>query len=330
MAEDDAARLLALGEALELATYECRPDGTATVASLRFCDLAGRRCEDVLREPLDALVHPADRPRVQAARAGARPDERVALEYRLLGPGGPFPVRDVAWPRREPDGLRLVGAVDDLRVDRRREALVAEQARRGGMADLAAGVAHEVNNALSGVLNFATLAQRAGPGSPHLSEALEGIVTEGRRILEITRALATFAQRGETTTAPGELLRAALAPVRRQLRDELIGVTLEVDPDAPPLEARGDELQTAVLYLIERARRALADRAATRERSNLTLRARCDDDAIVLEVEATPALPDPDDDRASDWALTRARELLADLGATLEAAPGLARARLRL
>lgn len=327
MDDDDAARLLALGEALQLAAYECRADGTMTVASLRLCDLAGRRCEELLREPLHALCDPADRERVRAAREGARPGERLVLEYYLAGAEGPVPVRDVAAARGGPDGVTLVGAIEDLRAERRREALVAEQARRQAMADLAAGVAHEVNNALSGVLNFATLAQRAGPGSPHLGEALDGIVAEGRRILEITRALATYAQRGEATLAPGELFRAALAPVRRQLRDELIALSLDVDADAPPLVVRGDELQTSVLYLIERARRSLAGRAATRERSTLTLRARCDEDHVVLEVEAAPALPDDDPGAA---ALARARELVAEAGGTLQAEPGVARARLPL
>lgn len=327
MDDDDAGRLLGLGEALQVAAYECLPDGMVVVASLRLCDLAGRRCDDVLREPLDALCHPDDRERVRAARAAARAGERLVLEYRLLGPSGPVPVRDVAAARRRGEGVALVGAILDLTHERAREAEVAEQARRAAMAELAAGVTHEVNNALSGVLNFATLAQRAGPGSPHLGEALEGVVTEGRRILEIVQALGTFAQRGECSLAPGTLFRAALAAIRRRLRDELIGVKIEVEPEAPPLAAKDDALQTAVLHLIDRARRSLAGRAAARERSSLTLRARCDDEHVLLEVEAAPALPDPDD-AAGAWALARARQLVAGLGGRLEAEPGIARVRL--
>ncbi|MCO5170784.1 MAG: hypothetical protein M9894_31030 [Planctomycetes bacterium] len=326
---DDPA-LLTLAESLGLAAYECAPTGAVARAGPRLAALAGRPLAEVLAAPLEALCAPDDRDRVRAARAAASPGgPPLDLVYRLRPTSGPdIPVRDVAVVRGGAGTPLLAGAIEDLRPRRLEE----EAARAAGMADLAAGVAHEVNNALSGVLNYAQLARRCAPGDPHVSEALDGVVEEGRRILEMTRALLTFARRGEGALPPADLLRAALAPVRRELRDELIGVELEVPADIPPLRARGDELQRALLHAIGFARRAVGSRAAARERSSLALRARCELDPepgwVVLEVAVEPPPSRPLDDEEAAWARERCRALVEAQGGRVELEPGVTRLRL--
>lgn len=171
-----------------------------------------------------------------------------------------------------------------------------DDARSQALAELAAGVAHEVNNPLSGVLNYALLAQRYPAGDPRQAEALAGILSEARRIQELTRALLTYTRRAGDAPAPLppiDLVRAALAPIRRQLREELVQVVVEVADTLPAVSGRGPELQLVLLHLLGSARAALNARFAGRDPAKvLTIRGRhggasAEDqgELVVLEVE---------------------------------------------
>lgn len=318
MAEGEA-RLLALADALGQAVYECDAQGRLALVSPRLADLAGR---PVVDGPLDALCAPEDRERVRAARAAASPGDRLVLEYRLAPAAGhAVPVRDVAVARATPEGVLLTGAIEDLRPRRRADALLAEGARLDSLSELAAGVAHEVNNALSGVLNYAQLAQRCPPGDPHVPESLDGILSEGRRILEMTRALLTYTRSSAPRAVQvGDLLRAAAAPIRRELRDELISLALDVPADVPPVEAIGCELQVALRYAIGWARATL--RARGPGKKALTLAARFDEATytVVLEVsEAAGGLARAaTGDLQAAFEVERARGVLEQLGGRLD------------
>lgn len=213
---------------------------------------------------------------------------------------------------------------------RRRELLLLTEAIRGeALADLASGIAHEVNNALSGILNYAQLAQRCAPGSPHHAESLEGIVAEGRRILELNRALLTYARRSETASPVGlsDVVRAALAPVRRQLREELVAVEVDVPAEVPQVLARAHELQAVVHYVVGWARRA-ARLLPPRTRTSLAFRASYELDPepghVTLDVQHQ-GLGEPDP-------LERQRcvELLAAVGGALTLGTGSARITLAI
>jgi len=167
-----------------------------------------------------------------------------------------------------------------------------DDARSQALAELAAGVAHEVNNPLSGVLNYALLAQRYPAGDPRQAEALEGILSEAGRIQELNRALLTYTRRAgdaPAPLAPIDLVRAALAPIRRQLREELIQVAVEVPDTLPAVNGRGPEFQLVLLHLLGAARAALNARFAARDPAKLlTIRGRHEGEQgelVVLEVE---------------------------------------------
>lgn len=196
---------------------------------------------------------------------------------------GPFPVS------RPPSTMAPVVPPDaplDAALVRR-----LDDARAQALSELAAGVAHEVNNPLSGVLNYALLAQRYPADDPRQREALEGIVAEARRIQELTRALLTYTRRAGDALAPlapVDLARAALAPIRRQLREELVQVVVDVPDTLPAVNGRGPELVLVLLHLLGAARAALNARFAGRDPAKvLTVRGRHDEagDLVVLEVE---------------------------------------------
>ena len=90
----------------------------------------------------------------------------------------------------------------DLSVRKKLEAEREEMQRQlyqssklASIGELSAGVAHEINNPLNGMINFAQLLKdEEPPRSEFEQQMIDGIIDEGERIAQIVRGLLTFAR----------------------------------------------------------------------------------------------------------------------------------------
>jgi two-component system, NtrC family, sensor kinase len=155
----------------------------------------------------------------------------------------------------------------EAKVEERTEQLkVAQQKllqadRLASLGQLAASVAHEVNNPLSGVLNLAVLMQRIlkDDGVPHerlpeFRRYLSQIVSETSRAGRIVSDLLSFSRRSrpqaETRADLNAVVRNTVAVVAHKL--ELANVHTVLDLDDRLAAARGDasQLQQVVMNLV--------------------------------------------------------------------------------
>jgi two-component system cell cycle sensor histidine kinase/response regulator CckA len=101
------------------------------------------------------------------------------------------------FPVRDPSGT--VMAVGTTAIDvtgrRRTEEALRESERLAAIGQLAGGVAHEVNNALQGVLGFADFALRDEQLTPETRDDVEQIRKAAERAASITRQLLAFGRR---------------------------------------------------------------------------------------------------------------------------------------
>jgi signal transduction histidine kinase len=147
----------------------------------------------------------------------------------------------------------------DLRlIDQRR---MIQASRAAAVGELAAGVAHEVNNPLTGVLGFAEILIEETPvGDPRRVD-LETIRNEALRARAIVRALRDFASARSPELGPTDLsalVRATVDLVRYSI--ERRGVTIREDlADLPPILIDGSAVQQAILNVLTNARQAVAD-----------------------------------------------------------------------
>jgi len=165
--------------------------------------------------------------------------------------------------------------------------------RMASLGQLAATVAHEINNPLSGVLTYAKLLQRratrAGEAVP---EELKFIADETARCGDIVKNLLGFARRGTGNFESQELTRlveGALQVVAHRFTESRVDVRRDVAPLA--IRCDGAQIRQALVALFVNAVEAMPDGG------QMTVRARPDPGTrgIVLDVEDTGVGIDPGD-----------------------------------
>jgi signal transduction histidine kinase len=148
-----------------------------------------------------------------------------------------------------------------------RKALAEEAMRSGRLAsigELAAGVAHEINNPINSVINLAQiiLNEESKKGSRH--DIALRMIDEGTRIAEIVRSLLAFSRDNKGSKKPlhlRDILSETFALTKVQI--DKSGITLHVDvpPDLPMIFGHMQQIQQVFLNLINNARFALNDKS---------------------------------------------------------------------
>ncbi len=157
---------------------------------------------------------------------------------------------------------RVVVVCRNLTEKKRLRAEVLRNAQLAALGELAAGVAHEINNPINGIINYAQIVedvQALEQDHPHAQ--LPGrIIKEAERIAIIVSKLLSFARAGtekkEAVALPG-VLEDALDLTRAALRKEHIQVEMHLPPDLPPCRAVIHQVQQIFLNIIGNARHAL-------------------------------------------------------------------------
>lgn len=143
-----------------------------------------------------------------------------------------------------------------------KKALQSEAIRTAQLAslgELAAGVAHEINNPINGVINFAELIRDDPRKQLTYADLPERIIKEGERIAAIVRTLLSFARNQDEGAMPvsmSEVLADALRLTRNQMEKD--GILLAVQEDEDPwVFAKAHEMQQVCINLLNNARSAL-------------------------------------------------------------------------
>lgn len=154
--------------------------------------------------------------------------------------------------------------------ERTRELRIAEaEAARGeklaSVGLLAAGIAHELNNPLTGILTFSLLLRKKmADGSPD-AEDLDLVIRETRRCAAIIRRLLDFAREKTPEKKFADLNGIIEDTVRiierpAHLRD--IEITLDLDPALPRAWVDADLVKQVVMNMLVNAQHAIDDRGS--------------------------------------------------------------------
>jgi PAS domain S-box-containing protein len=276
------ARFRALAEGAPLGIVETDLRGRASFVNRAFAAIAGVPAGELLGEALWTAVHPEDRPVVwRAAEQAARGGGSVDVEFRMVRPDGRMRLvrgRGLALEGGSGAPRGYLGIADDITDRRAMREQLAVASRLAAMGTLVAGVSHEVNNPLAGVLAGQDLAldllqglrARALRGAAPpvadmaaaLSEALEALGdarTGALRIRDIVKDLVTFGRPDARRARIG--LMDAVEEALRWLPHSLPGrTTLRVENrGAPDVLGSVGQLAQVVVNLVTNATRAIPE-----------------------------------------------------------------------
>ncbi len=143
------------------------------------------------------------------------------------------------------------------------KALQAESMRAAHLAsigELAAGVAHEINNPINSVINLAQVLINECATESLENDVAGRIIKEGNRIAGIVGSLLAFARARKGLKNPvniSEIMTETLALTEAQVQKDGIDLKLQVPKDLPFLIGHMQQIQQVFLNIINNARYAL-------------------------------------------------------------------------
>jgi two-component system NtrC family sensor kinase len=170
--------------------------------------------------------------------------------------------------RRSRDAIEEWTQTLEHRVQERTQELQSVQdqlIRAGKMAaigELAAGVAHEINNPLTGVLTFSSLMLKKVDENHPWKKDLDNIVQQTTRCRNIVRGLLDFARQRKPDKKEWDihtLIDRTVTLVENQARFQNIKIVKEFKPGMPMLFVDGDQIQQVFMNIIINAADAMAE-----------------------------------------------------------------------
>ena len=214
--------------------------------------------------------------------------------------GRRFPIELAVSEVRVAGSRLFTGLVRDISARRqaeeearRRGADLAHAARLSTIGELTSGIAHEINQPLTAMVNFAEACLRmlrsGSADTGKLEDALGQIAAQGQRAGHIIRHLRRLARKGESErleVALNHLVRDLLGLVSNELGASGIGLHLMLDESLPGVKCDRIQVEQVVLNLVRNAMDVLEEGPA--QPRELTIRTRADTGGIIeLTVEDT-------------------------------------------
>jgi two-component system NtrC family sensor kinase len=152
------------------------------------------------------------------------------------------------------------------------EAEVARGEKLAAIGQLAAGIAHELNNPLTGVLTFTHLLRKKMPEGSQDAEDLDLVIRETKRCASIIRRLLDFAREKAPEKELVDLNRLIDETVRfveRSAALQQIEISMQLDADLPPLYVDADLIKQVLMNILVNAQQAIAERGTIIVQSRL-------------------------------------------------------------
>jgi signal transduction histidine kinase len=139
-------------------------------------------------------------------------------------------------------------------------AAMMQAEQLAALGELAAGVAHEINNPINGVINYAQILINKYSDHDLIRDIAERVVRESDRIARIVEGLLFFSRsrkEEKIMTFVSDVLADTLALTASQLYKDNILLDVDIQKNLPPIMAQAHEIEQVFINIISNARYAL-------------------------------------------------------------------------
>ena len=154
-------------------------------------------------------------------------------------------------------GQRVKDRTEELKLA---EAEVARGEKLASIGQLAAGIAHELNNPLTGVLTFTSLMRKKMPEGSQDAEDLDLVIRETRRCASIIRRLLDFAREKPPEKSQVDLnalIQETVRFVERSAALQHVEITMQLDRELPQLHVDADLIKQVLMNILVNAQQAI-------------------------------------------------------------------------
>src|SRR5687768_2991485 len=147
-----------------------------------------------------------------------------------------------------------------MEAQRSAENRLIQAAKLAAVGEMAAGIAHELNNPLTSVTGFAELALEGVPEGSETRTDLDMVLREALRARDVVRRLLDFARQSESTRARASLnnvIEDVLALSRHLIRTNGVELSLELAEELPWATVDVNQMKQVLLNLVHNALQAM-------------------------------------------------------------------------
>lgn len=271
--QDSEMQYRALFNANTDALFFCSLDGKVVDVNPATCRMHGYTREEFLKLDPRQFVHPDSFSLFEQFVAKAQRGELFHCEAKdLRKDGSAFDIEVYGTQmtfRGEPHAFAIVRDITERKQAeekmRQQHSMLAHVSRLSTMGEMVAGIAHEVNQPLYSILNFAKATRNtlAGEDNPNLDQVrgwIDEIADAATRAGQIVERLRDFARRGEPQRDAANanvIVKDSVDLVLFDARRQNVRVNLDLAPQALPVCVDRVQIQQMLVNLLKNAIDAL-------------------------------------------------------------------------
>ncbi len=217
-------------------------------------DLIGRRCNEFFSSSLHDAICPDP--------VSLHPDKPRIFEVEIEKFSGTYEVATIPLIDDELKATGVIHICRDITESKRLKEELIQSEKLSALGQLVSGVAHELNNPLTGVMGYAQLLVTKEDNEQHKTYA-EKILRESERAAKIVQNLLAFARKTKAVKAPANINNIIEKTVELRaynLRTNNIQIVKNLNSGIPPIVVNEQQMQQVFLNILINAEQAMADR----------------------------------------------------------------------